>query len=266
MIPSAGDYSRIYHSIIDDPRFVTVMGDDAAGWTWVKLLIGAEQAWPASAFLPRWVKRRPLAVLVDAGIVELDVDKYRIHGLDPERQRRHDHAKDAAGKRWGRLSTPPGTAPGNAPGTAQPMLDETSRDEQRRDEQSRTPGHDPIDAYFVRTTHVPRKGALTWLNRLAAEYGDPLLCEAIAATDADPPTDYLSRVEMRLAHVLEGAKAAPPNGRHAPTLTPEQDAEARRMVAEQTGVTPESIAAGRAAMAALPRGRTRTLSRIGGEA
>jgi hypothetical protein len=71
---------------------------------------------------------------------------------------------------------------------------------------------------------------------------------------------------MRLAHVLEGAKAAPPNGRQSTALTPEQDAEARRMVAEQTGVTPESIAAGRAAMAALPRGRTRGLSRIGGEA
>ena len=126
-------------------------------------------------------------------------------------------------------------------------------------------GTDPIDAYFVKTNRVPRGGALDFLNRLAGEYGDPLLCESLAAVDADPIKDFLSRVELRLTHVLEGAKAAPPNGR-ATALTPEQDAEARRMVAEQTGVTPESIAAGRAAMAALPRGRTRGLSRIGGEA
>ena len=124
---SAGPYSRVYHCIVDDERFASVIDDYAAGWTWVRLLIAAEQAWPSSAFLPRWVRRRPLQVLVDAGIVEREGDKYRIHGLDAERQGRSNHARGAANVRWG-------NAPGNAGGNAQAMLVEKSRVEHRRDE------------------------------------------------------------------------------------------------------------------------------------
>ena len=134
-----GPYSRVYHCITDDPRFATVIGDDAAGWTWVRLLVIAEQAWPASAYLPRWVRPRPLAVLIAAGIVEREGDKYRIHGLDAERQGRSDHARGAANVRWGNApgnagGNAPGNAGGNAPGNAQAMLVEKSRVEHRRDE------------------------------------------------------------------------------------------------------------------------------------
>lgn len=270
-------YSRVYWTIRNDPRLADIYPSDAFLATWTRLLIAADMSWPAPADLPASVRRSSLTALCAAGVIELlPGGLFRFHGLDSERGRRREAAQASAARRTGtgREASGDQTGTGREPNglltRASPGVAEPSRD---RDEPSRADapadareGTDPIDAYFVKTNRVPRAGALDFLNRLAGEYGDPLLCESLATVDADPMKDFLSRVELRLTHVLEGAKAAPPNGRASPEVTPEEDAERRRIVAEQTGVTPESIAAGRAAMAALPHGRTRGLSRIGGEA
>ena len=198
---SAGAYSRVYHGIIDDPRFATVMEDDAAGWTWVKLLIIAEQAWPASAYLPVWVKRRPLAVLVAAGIVEPAGETFRIHGLDPERQRRSDHGRDAVNVRWSNArSNAPSNTQGNAQSNTQSILDEHRQDEHRQDEHTREPD-DAALAYFDVMGHAPSGRALGWLNEMATSSGDPPLCMALRSTPCDPPRTYLSRVQLALTTV-----------------------------------------------------------------
>jgi hypothetical protein len=109
-------YSRIYHEIADDPRFAGVFDDNDCLATWVRMLLVADALYPVSAPLPRRV--RAVRVLIDAGIVEeRPGNRYVIHGLEAERERRRDAARNAAASRWS-----------NAPALL--VRDETSKDEQ----------------------------------------------------------------------------------------------------------------------------------------
>lgn len=125
-------YSRVYHEAVDDPKFCDVWGDDARLALWVRLLVLADQAWPASATLPRSVKRRPLLALVTVGLVDLGTgDQFRIHGLDRERQRRSDLAAYAAQVRWDADRNADSTARRNA--VSMPRRDEHRKEEKRVD-------------------------------------------------------------------------------------------------------------------------------------
>lgn len=98
---SDGAYSRIYHSIIDDERFVSIYPNDAALAAWLRLLMAADAMYPAPAPLPRLVRPKALALLVEAGVVELvGSEHYRIHGLASERAKRSQSARNAAALRW----------------------------------------------------------------------------------------------------------------------------------------------------------------------
>lgn len=111
-------YSRVYHSIVDDPRFELVYSNDPALAAWLRLLLVADAMYPAPAPLPRTVRAKALEVLVTAGLVELvGSEHYRIHGLASEREKRSLSARNAAALRWHSDRT-------------------ASKDEQRRDETS----------------------------------------------------------------------------------------------------------------------------------
>lgn len=81
-------YSRVYWSIVDDERFTAVYDDDRALALWLRLLLIADQAHPASAHLPMGTDGGALECLERAGLVEVKGSRYRIHGLDAERERR----------------------------------------------------------------------------------------------------------------------------------------------------------------------------------
>jgi hypothetical protein len=151
-------YSRIYHSIVDDAKFATVYDDDRRLATWLRLLIVAEQAHPASAYIPVGTSRAAVLALVDAGLIDLGTgSRYRIHGLDAERGRRSDAARVG------------GMASGRSRAVEQPLnvrstktnLDETSKDETRRAEQSAREslpaedGRDDLEAFMLITRKVP---------------------------------------------------------------------------------------------------------------
>lgn len=94
-------YCRVYHSIVDDDKFAEVFDNDAALATWLRLLITADQAWPASAPLPASARRRAVDLLSRVELVDLlPGSRYRIHGLDAERNRRADSARKGAAVRW----------------------------------------------------------------------------------------------------------------------------------------------------------------------
>jgi hypothetical protein len=88
-------YVKVYYSIVDDERFAGVYKDDRALATWLRLLISADASWPASAPIPRWCKPVSLQKLVSSGLVEVQADHYRIHGLDAERDGRHKQVTEA---------------------------------------------------------------------------------------------------------------------------------------------------------------------------
>ena len=77
-------FSKVYQDVRTDRRFREVYYDDAAFALWVRLLLQANDSWPSAAPIPRSTKARPLALLVEVGLVRLvGTDEYRIHGLDP---------------------------------------------------------------------------------------------------------------------------------------------------------------------------------------
>lgn len=95
-------------------RFVRVYYDDLerdygeACWfnptglsTFVRLMAGADKAWPSLPELPRSVRRADLASLVSSGLVNLEPNShYSMRGYAKERGERMAKAKGAAGKRW----------------------------------------------------------------------------------------------------------------------------------------------------------------------
>jgi hypothetical protein len=113
-----GPYSRVYHSIVDDDKFASVYDDDRRLATWLRLLIAADQAYPASAHIPMGCHRPSVVALADAGLIDLGTgSRFRLHGLVTEREMRSQSARNAAAVRW------------HPNGNAKPMLDETRQDE-----------------------------------------------------------------------------------------------------------------------------------------
>jgi hypothetical protein len=126
----------VYWTVMDDPKFDDIRDDMRHLGTWTLLLIVADMAWPAPAFLPP-VPKPSVVALESAGIIDLlPGHRYRIHGLDAERGRRSDAARQAADMRWQseRSADAMQTHNGrNADRNAEPMLDETRLEETRRD-------------------------------------------------------------------------------------------------------------------------------------
>lgn len=79
-------YSRLYHVFADE--FPNVYDDDRALACWVRLLIGADAAWPTRPSVPADVNRKMLAVLQGADLVTVERGRYTVRGLDAERERR----------------------------------------------------------------------------------------------------------------------------------------------------------------------------------
>jgi hypothetical protein len=87
-------YVRVYFRVLRDDRFKHLT--HSAWGHWVRLLVIADGMFPAPAPLPRWAEDGPVKELSDAGILEMDGDYFRIHGLEPERARRSESATFAA--------------------------------------------------------------------------------------------------------------------------------------------------------------------------
>jgi hypothetical protein len=168
---SDGEYARVYHAIIDDPKFATVYDVDSALATWLRLLIIADQAWPSSAILPGNARHRVVKLLADCGLVDLQPGwRYRIHGLDAEREARSEKARNAAAKRWHSGSS------ATASGAEMP-----SRAEQEQEQSTAEQGAgDPADDYWTLTGKYPSDKVLPWIDRLTAEYGAGPVTRAIA--------------------------------------------------------------------------------------
>lgn len=142
-------YSRVYWEAPDDPKFVEVWDDNTRLATWLRLLVAADMAWPASASIYQGINRSALKVLCDVGLVDMQAaGRYRIHGLDRERNQRSESARDNANTRWhgsaeGVPSYLSGTAPAMRPQyerNAVGMLAKTRRDETSKDETSNARG------------------------------------------------------------------------------------------------------------------------------
>ena len=130
MPAKTGPYSRQYWRFIDE--YPLIYEHDAAYALWSRLLITGDMAWPASGSLPLSTRPKALAMLTDAGLVQvLPAGRFRIPSMDKERQARSDAGKYAISHRW---PTDSNTASGNTtrntegiPSRAKPRKEEPSQ-------------------------------------------------------------------------------------------------------------------------------------------
>lgn len=158
-------YSRVYWSIVDDDKFASVYDDDHHLGAWLRLLLIADQAHPASAHLPANVRRASVRVLAEVELIDLlPGGRYRVHGLDAERERRRLAATSRPTK--GPKSGPDGSRSvteryPNGSGTTGLRRDETRQDETSRADARPTDQWDdpefPVLSYLasVRATVQP---------------------------------------------------------------------------------------------------------------
>lgn len=179
-------YSRVYWRAIDDPKFVGIWEDDAALACWLRLLVAAEMAWPATASLYHGCKTTALKKLVAAGLVDpKSSHRYRIHGLDAERAQRAAASRAAAQVRWGSNAEGMRAHPnGNAEGM--PSKDEHSKAKTSIDARDGLPHIDErTQQVGERLTGSPILTAgqkpLTELDRLLERHGPEKTWQAMEA-------------------------------------------------------------------------------------
>lgn len=126
-------YSRHYHELVDDPKFAEVYPDDNHYATWGRLLMVADQAWPVSAHIPATARRASVAKLAEVGLIDLlPGGRFRMHGLQAEREQRSQSASHAATSRWSnaeRNARRNAERNAAAPGGRMPRQEETRREE-----------------------------------------------------------------------------------------------------------------------------------------
>jgi hypothetical protein len=204
MTKPADPYSRVYWRIVDDERFADIYGSDAHLAAWLRLLLGADQAWPASAPLPANVRRGSVQALVTCGLVDLRPGGfYRIHGLDAERGKRQTQAEAAANARH---------HGSNAEGMREQPVSNAEgmprRAELSKDEPSPANAHDAFSDYYALTVRYPRGRTEEWLNELVAEFGDIEVGKALAfewKTSTDLRS-FLSRTDAHLRQMAHEAE------------------------------------------------------------
>lgn len=210
-------YVRVYYRIIDDPKFSSVYDNDAALAVWLRLLLAADAMYPAPATIPRGVKASALDRLVKAELIDLlPGDRYRLHGLKSERDRRTEQARRAARKRWDEHDPDAeqpapampahsdsnagasGDAMHSAPIQAEP-IQSSPRPSVEAGEEWDESAKDGADAYYSVTGRFPSDRVLSWINRLTKLYGDELFARLLSKCYLEDgnPRDLLGRVEER---------------------------------------------------------------------
>lgn len=159
-------YSRHYHELVDDAKFADIYPDDHHYACWSRLLMLADQAWPASAHIPATARKASVAKLAEVGLIDLLPDgRFRMHGLQTERERRSIAASKAATRRWAAERN----AAGNADRTAGADITAMPRRDETRQEETNTPNPLPEGATKRANGTNPRAvaSALTRANEEA---------------------------------------------------------------------------------------------------
>lgn len=191
-------YVRVYQSVVDDPKFVGIFDDDHHLATWLRLLMAADAIWPLSCPLPASARRASVRALVEAGIIDVEGPRYRVHGLDAERQRRSSQGRAAASKRWSSTNAPALLEQSVSNARASSSVSVVTPEE----DPARTDDFDALDVYHELTGFRPwGQWSGEHLTACIRDYGNPVTEAALRAEyAADGSRDsLLKRTEARLA-------------------------------------------------------------------
>jgi hypothetical protein len=231
-------YVRVYYSVADDERFANVYPDSRILGDWLKLLLGADACYPATAPLPYGIRKASLTVLTDSGLIAVANGRYSVHGLKAERDGRSEAARESAEARWSRqygsASAVPPQYDRNAPASGLAMLAEPSLAEPNQTEPSQAitaPEDGPDVWYFVVGRYPNRRDSQAlydWLTRLCEDFGVVRLWEVMRMCYAQErnKATLLSRTEAVLSRDAARLEAQ------------ERDAERAKVSAQRAPVKP----------------------------
>lgn len=123
-------YARVYYDDLER-EFPEVWRDAVLRGDYILMLVAAERAWPASPEVPRLARPRSVKRLAELELIYPEPPfHYRARGLDKERERRSEAARNAASTRWRNAER---SADSSAVRTADamPRRDETRRDDNK---------------------------------------------------------------------------------------------------------------------------------------
>jgi hypothetical protein len=200
-------YSRVYWSVMEDAKFDGIREDVRHFGAWSLLLIVADMAWPAPAYVPQLIPRASLKALTEAGLVDpLSGGRFRIHGLDAERGRRRDAAQT------GSKRPPNGTQTGSKR-DPDGVLDE---DETRRelDKLSRADARDEphIEAWLMARHRPPTERQQAFLDRYLQVFdqtGPHRMAQVILEHPDDPIAFLKEDLDRHREERLAGLSAEP---------------------------------------------------------
>jgi hypothetical protein len=191
-------YSRVYWSVMDDAKFDGIREDVRLFGSWSLLLVVADMAYPAPAFIPPTVPRSAFARLVASGLIDdLGGHRFRVHGMGKERDKRSESARIAAAVRWQKN--------GNA--ESMPRRDETSKDETRRDEDARA----DLEAFLAVRFRIPTPAQRTFMDAYCRTFdvtGPDRAARLIFAHPDDPIGAMKSDLEAWRSERRDAARAA----------------------------------------------------------
>ena len=204
---SEGPYARLYMSLIDDPKFASIYDDDHHFAAWCRLLMIAEPAWPSSAHLPANVRKASVAALAAVELIDLlPGGRYRIHGLDAEREQRSAQASRASNARWNAPRNAASNAPSIPASNAQvpepAMPNQVLVRERVQAEPTAREDADPADAYWSLTGRYPVGKSISWIDDMAGKYGQEATTRAMVKAHVEEPRNIgtlLGRTQNILA-------------------------------------------------------------------
>ena len=191
-------YVRVYQTIFTDPKFVGIVYDDHHLATWLRLLMAADAVWPLLSPIPASARKASVKALVEAGLIDLEGPRFRVHGLDAERERRSSQGRAAASKRWS--STNAAALPEQSDSNARASF--SSSVVVDKEEPARAEDFDALDVYHELTGYRPwGQWSGEHLQAARRDYGDAEVQAVLRsqhAKDGDRNT-LLKRVEAQLA-------------------------------------------------------------------
>jgi hypothetical protein len=218
-------YSRVYWSVMDDEKFDGIREDCRLFGAWSLLLVIADMSHPAPAYVPRTIPKAAVTRLSEVGLIDLlDGYRYRLHGLDAERERRRVLATTRG---------PDGTR--TVPGReANGYQAKQSRDEaeQRRDEATREEpdGRADLEAFLLLTRRAPTPRQRKLLDGLADRHdltGPQWAADIMLRHPDDPIGAVIEADKAWRAERIAAAQAAekPTPKPHRPRGLPESTRE-----------------------------------------
>lgn len=204
-----GPYCRVYWSVMSDEKFDGIRENPTHLGSWLTLLLVADMAWPAPAFIPPTLSKRVIDLIEGRGLIEkLPGWRFRVTGLDAER------ASRKAAARVG------GLASGRSRSVERPFNDrsrttrtETNLAEQSRAEQSISARDglphitakvaDEAQGYTGLNVLAFGDKAQTELDRLVERHGETPVRDAFRKVVASIPRPSPNQLVFGAVKVLE---------------------------------------------------------------